>query len=123
MSACLFGDSGAKSFSHALRRGGVPKSLEIASFVGNDIGDEGANSITCALLQSRLRCHICPANNRISLAAQSALLGALEELHDGPALGHAMNILPLNPPFWPAAMGRAMARGQRRAFESGRLLP
>ena len=120
MSCCLFGNDGAAAFATALHTNDVPASLAMIDLNLNDIGNAGAVALAVALHGTKAPCRIFCANNAVGLTGQAALMRALEARH-GITLVHAVAVMVLNPPFYPAYLTRATARGMRLYVESGRL--
>ena len=100
----------------AIAAGRLPKQIKWFDLGGCNIGNEGAETLAEALLETGSECRIACPSNRIGIAGQSALLKAHEGRH-GPSFAHALTILPCNGTIWPAAFSRAVGRAMRRVFE------
>ena len=111
------GDEGAVALAAALAMGKPYHALVLAHC---DVGDEGAMALAAALPATGQGCRVIAMFNRIGLAGQAALLGALEAKH-GPQPGHAMAVGQASLLPWSYPLVRAFGRGLRRVIESGRL--
>ncbi|EOD17302.1 hypothetical protein EMIHUDRAFT_244165 [Emiliania huxleyi CCMP1516] len=111
------GDNGAAALATTLAMGKPSRSLDVW---GCDVGADGAMALAAALPAAGQRCHVNAPFNRMGLAGQAALLEALEAKH-GPQLGHGFAVLQVTLLPWSTPLVRALGRGFRRVFESGRM--
>ena len=78
-------------------------------------------ALAAALPAAAEGCRVNASFNRIGLAGQAALLDALEAKHGRQLEGHLIAIAQFNLLPWSYPLHRAMGRGWRHVFESGRV--
>ena len=76
-------------------------------------------ALAAALPAAGQGCRVNVMYNQIGLAGQAALLDALQAKH-GPQLRHAMAAWQISLLPWSYPLMRALGRGVRRTYESGR---
>ena len=90
---------------------------------GNGIGNDGAEAVADALLQTSAEGDYCAALlvNRVGLRGQSAVLKAVEAAR-GQSFGHAIGLIMANPPEVMPHFSAQISRGQRALREAGQYL-